>query len=122
MTGQVKEDILTRIGELGVKVNKGKLQFNPSILDKNEFLTQSQEVCFINVEGSKNNVVLEKDSLAFSYCQVPIIYKKSTVNQMELFYKNGSIQRIDSLELDEVDSNKIFKRTAEIVKIIVSIK
>jgi hypothetical protein len=122
MTGQVKEDILTRIGELGVKVNKGKLQFNPSILDKNEFLTQSQEVCFINVEGSKNNFVLEKDSLAFTYCQVPIIYKKPTVNQMELFYKNGTIQRIDSLELDAEDSNKIFKRTAEIVKIIVSIK
>jgi hypothetical protein len=122
MTGQVKEDILTRIGELGIKVNKGKLQFNPSILDKNEFLTQSQEVCFINIEGSKNNIVLEKDSLAFTYCQVPIIYKKSSVNQMELFYKNGTIQRIDSLELDAEDSNKIFKRTAEIVKIIVSIK
>jgi hypothetical protein len=122
MTGQVKEDVLTRIGELGIKVNKGKLQFKPFILDKNEFLTQSQEVCFINVEGSKNNIVLEKDSLAFTYCQVPIIYKKSTVNQMELFYKNGTIQRIDSLELDAEDSNKIFKRTAEIVKIIVSIK
>jgi hypothetical protein len=122
MTGQVKEDILTRIGELGVKVNDGKLQFQPTILDKNEFLTQSQEVVFINVEGSKNNILLEKDSLAFTYCQVPIIYIKSTTNQMELFYKNGTIQTIDSLELDEDNSHKIFKRTAEIVKIIVSIK
>ena len=41
---------------------------------------------------------------------------------MELFYKNGTIQRIDSLELDAENSQKIFKRTAEIVKIIVSIK
>jgi hypothetical protein len=122
MTGQVKEDILTRIGELGVKVNDGKLQFQPTILDKNEFLTQSQEVVFINVEGSKNNILLEKNSLAFTYCQVPIIYTKSTTNQMELFYKNGTIQRFDSLELDEDNSHKIFKRTAEIVKIIVSIK
>jgi hypothetical protein len=121
MTGQVKEDILTRIGELGIKINEGKLQFQPSILDKNEFLTQSQEVCFINVEGSKNNILLEKDSLAFTYCQVPIIYTKSTVNQMELFYKNGTSEIFNSLVLDIEKSKKVFQRTGEIVKIEVSI-
>ena len=40
---------------------------------------------------------------------------------MELFYKNGTIQRLDSLELDVENSQKIFLRTAEIVKIKVSI-
>lgn len=122
MTGQVKEDILTRIGELGIKVNKGKLQFQPSILNENEFLTQSQEVCFINVEGSKNNIILEKDSLAFTYCQVPIIYTKSKANQMELFYKNGTSEIVNSLALDIEKSKKVFQRTGEIVKIKVSIK
>lgn len=117
MTGQVKEDILTRIGELGIKVSKGKLQFQPSILNENEFLTQSQEVCFIDVEGSKNNIVLEKDSLAFTYCQVPIIYTKATTNQMELFYKNGSREIVKSLELDIEKSKKIFQRTGEIINI-----
>ena len=121
MTGQVKEDILTRIGELGIKVNKGKLQFQPSILSENEFLTQSQEVCFINVEGSKNNIILEKDSLAFTYCQVPIIYTKSTANQIELFYKNGTSEIVNSLALDIDKSKKVFQRTGEIVKINVSI-
>ncbi len=121
MTGQVKEDILTRIGELGIKVTKGKLQFQPSILNENEFLTQSQEVCFINVEGSKNNIILEKDSLAFTYCQVPIIYTKSTANQIELFYKNGTSEIVKSLALDFEKSKKVFQRTGEIVKIKVSI-
>ena len=41
---------------------------------------------------------------------------------MEIFYKNGNSNRVDSLELDEENSQKIFQRTAEIVKIIVSIK
>ncbi|MEI7508769.1 MAG: hypothetical protein WCJ62_04820 [Flavobacterium sp.] len=121
MTGQVKEDILTRIGELGVKVNQGKLQFQPSILNENEFLAQSQEVTFINVDGSQNTMVLEKDSLAFTYCQVPIIYSKSATNLMELYYKNGIMERVDSLELDEEKSQKVFQRTGEIVKIKVSI-
>ena len=122
MTGQVKEDILTRIGELGVNVNKGRLEFNPIILNKNEFLTKNQEVTFINVIGLKNNMLLEKDSLAFTYCQVPIIYIKSTTNQMELFYENGTNEIVNSLALDIEKSKKVFQRTGEIVKIKVSIK
>ena len=38
MTGQVKEDILSRFGELGVFVKEGKLFFNPRLLRENEFL------------------------------------------------------------------------------------
>ena len=121
MTGQVKEDILVRIGELGVKINNGKIQFKPSILDENEFLTQSQEVCFIDSKGSKFNVLLEKDCLAFSYCQVPIIYSKSNTHKIDIFYSNGNKESIDSLELDAEKSNKVFKRTGEIMKIIVSL-
>ena len=121
MTGQVKEDILTRIGELGVKIYNGKIQFKPSILNENEFLTQSQEVCFIDIKGSKFKVLLEKDSLAFSYCQVPIIYSKSNTHKIDIFYSNGNKESIDSLELDTEKSNKVFQRTGEIMKIIVSL-
>ena len=38
MTGQVKEDIISRFGELGVRIKNGKLQFNPILLKKDEFL------------------------------------------------------------------------------------
>jgi len=37
MTGQVKEDVLTRKGELGVKVVEGKLSFHPTLLNQNQF-------------------------------------------------------------------------------------
>ncbi len=123
MTGQVKEDILTRIGELGVKVANGKLHFNPSILDKNEFLNQSQEVYFVDIEGAKNKFLLIKDSLAFTYCQIPIIYTKSTANKIELFYTNGTHEVVESLELDATKSKKIFKRTGEIssIKVFVNV-
>ncbi len=121
MTGQVKEDILTRIGELGVKINNGKIQFNPSILQENEFLTQSQEACFIDINGSKNNILLEKDSLAFSYCQVPIIYSKSNTSKIEIFYSDGKNETINASELDIENSKKVFQRTGEIVKIMVSV-
>ena len=121
MTGQVKEDILTRIGELGVKMNEGKLLFQPSILNKKEFLLQDQEATFIMVDDSLKTLKLEIGSLAFTVCQVPVVYKKNTINQIELHYKNGVQEVIESLELDLVRSKKIFQRSGEIVQINVSI-
>ena len=44
MTGQVKEDILSRFGELGVFVKEGKLRFNPCLLRRNEFLKGSLKI------------------------------------------------------------------------------
>ncbi len=122
MTGQVKEDILTRIGELGVKMFDRKLKFQPNLLHEKEFLAEDIEAVFIQIDGTKKTITLEKGSLAFTVCQVPIIYTKSTANQIEIFYKNGNINSVNSLELDEENSRKIFQRTTEIVKIKVSIK
>ena len=36
MTGQVKEEILTRWGELGLRFEAGKIRFDPVLLDANE--------------------------------------------------------------------------------------
>lgn len=37
MTGQVKEEVITRWGELGMEINKGKLKINPALLLRKEF-------------------------------------------------------------------------------------
>ena len=37
MTGQVKEEVITRWGELGMEINNGKLKINPALLLKKEF-------------------------------------------------------------------------------------
>jgi hypothetical protein len=114
MTGQVKEDILTRIGELGVKMNDGKLQFQPSFLKKEEFLSKDTEVTFMMVDGSQKVMNLEKDSLAFTTCQVPVIYKINTTSKIVLNYKNGATKTFETLELNKEESKKIFDRTDEI--------
>ena len=38
MTGQVKEDIITRFGELGVRVREGRMSIEPTLLADSEFL------------------------------------------------------------------------------------
>lgn len=49
MTGQVKEDILSRFGELGVFVTEGKLGFNPRLLRVEEFLNIPKTFTYIDI-------------------------------------------------------------------------
>ncbi len=121
MTGQVKEDILIRISELGVLLVNGKLQFRPTLLNRNEFITQNQEAVFVAIDGSQNTIHLEKNSMAFTYCQVPVIYKIAPAIELKVSYKNGNVDTAKSLELDAILSQKIFNRTGEIVQIEISI-
>ena len=121
MTGQVKEDIISRFGELGVRVTKGVLKFDPTILRSVEFLTSPQTFHYVSVTGEACDILLEKDSLAFTYCQVPIIYKKSKTESTEVVFQSGESQTFSSNQLDESLSSALFQRTNTINKIIVSV-
>ena len=121
MTGQVKEDILTRKGELGINVSDGKLTFEPALLKKDQFLKQDETVSFNDLESKEYAIQLEKGSLAFTVCQVPIIYKIAAHNQIEVLFKNKQIETISSLTLNLEMSQKIFHRSGEISQLTVSI-
>uniref|UniRef100_UPI00286E4FBF hypothetical protein n=1 Tax=Flavobacterium sp. TaxID=239 RepID=UPI00286E4FBF len=77
-------------------------------------------VNFIDVEGTPNSIFLEKNSLAFTYCQVPIIYTIASVNQLKIIYTNGQIEENETMILDDIQSKKIFQRTGEIFQINIS--
>ena len=68
MTGQVKEDVLCRFGELGVFVNKGGLYFNPSLLRKMEFVDEARLFEYIDVQQTHKTLQLEAGSRCFTYC------------------------------------------------------
>ena len=56
MTGQVKEDIISRFFELGVQVQNGQITFCPTMLTEADF---------------------RDGELRFSYCGTEIIYRKT---------------------------------------------
>ncbi|MDP3312079.1 hypothetical protein [Lutibacter sp.] len=119
MTGQVKEDILSRFGELGVFVKNGKLLFNPRLLRIGEFLKESKIFTYININREVKEIELEKDSLCFTYCQIPIIYKLSEKEGLKVAFRNDSILEFESLHLDLKTSKMVFERTGEITQIVV---
>lgn len=114
MTGQVKEDILVRIGELGVKYHDGQLHFQPDLLAKSEFITAPETVTFITVDGNEKHITLPEKSLAFSICQVPVIYHLADKNEMIVYFKDGKNEKTNNLSLSEANSAKVFQRTGEI--------
>ena len=122
MTGQVKEDILSRFGELGVFVTNGILYCNPHLLRTEEFLKTETVFTYNNVQNETKKIHLEKDSLCFTYCQIPIIYKRSHTNQILVEFNNNDSKTLDSLHLDLELSHSVFERKGEIDKIIISLK
>ncbi len=122
MTGQVKEDILSRFGELGVFVKDGKLYFDPCLLRKDEFLTESKNFNYVNIENNEAQIQLSKDELSFTYCQVPVVYKISEQNSIEVKLKDATSRVFQSLSLDEAISESIFSRLGEVAEIRVNIK
>jgi hypothetical protein len=121
MTGQVKEDILSRFGELGVFVSDGQLFFDPCMLRKTEFLEQLAVFEYVDLDGSTAHIQLEKNSLGFTYCQVPIQYIIAEKEEVQLVFRDDSQMKLDGLTLDKEHSSELFGRTGHIKLIKVGI-
>ena len=119
MTGQVKEDILCRFGELGMRVSEGVLCFEPSIMKASEFIQKPQTFQYIDVKQEKQSIALEKNSLAFTVCQVPVIYKKATKGSTIVTFFEGPTKIFDTNALDAKTTKDVFERMHKIKHITV---
>ncbi|MDP2068906.1 MAG: hypothetical protein Q8K04_08065 [Lutibacter sp.] len=122
MTGQVKEDVLARMGELGAFVKNGILKFQPDLLKKEEFLKEEKTVYFTDVNLREKELMLEKNSLFFTYCQVPVVYKLADKNAIQVIYSDDKSVEIDGLNLNPEISEQIFERTRAVSTILVYLK
>jgi hypothetical protein len=68
MTGQVMEEIVTRLGELSVRVREGRVQFRPLLLRRSEFLGSKATFEPFDVRGDRLSIQLAPRTLAFTYC------------------------------------------------------
>ena len=117
MTGQVKEDLLSRFGELGVFVTDGKIVFKPRLLKESEFLTEAKTFNYISVTNTEEALEVGKNQLCFTYCQVPILYTISEEEKIEITFVSGDKKVFNALALDEATSNELFNRTNKVQQI-----
>lgn len=114
MTGQVKEDVISRMRELGVVYRNGTIRFTPSMSSDNEFLQQQSTIDFRDVNGKVREIVLQKGSLCFSVCQTPVLYSLADENALTIYKSNGIIEKSPVCELSSSDSKSIFSRDGSI--------
>ncbi len=122
MTGQVKEEVLTRWGELGVRIDHGTIGFDAVLLRRREFFTHEREWIHHDAAGETQTLTLPTDALAFTYCQIPIIYRLGDdAGSVKVTRSDGSVAAFSGIRLDAATSRAIFERNGEITSIEVSL-
>lgn len=114
MTGQVKEEILTRWGELGVAIVDGVLTFTPTMLRDQEYLAEATTFNYVDVTGQTQTLSLPPNALAFTFCQTPIVYTKGEAKQIKITTKDGELRIIDGNHLDAATTHHIFARDGHV--------
>lgn len=116
MTGQVKEEVLSRFGELGVRIAGGAINFDPRLLRRCEFASASHPFRFLDVDGEWQELTVPAPGLAFTYAQVPIVYRLRVEGAAELAVtlQDGSTQTLRQLSLPAQLSSELFRRSGRI--------
>jgi hypothetical protein len=121
MTGQVKEEILTRLGELGVLIRDGVIHIEPTLLRDDEWLTEPVSFSYIDVHGTKRSFALAPQTLAFTYCQTLITYTRAAAPRIEVVYADGSQQTMQGTSCGVDVSRHIMLRDGVVDALHVSI-
>jgi hypothetical protein len=124
MTGQVKEEILTRFGELGIRVSDGRVRFQPTLLRAREFLREPREFSYLDVDGSWQSLEVPAGGLAFTWCQVPVVYRLAAdqLSGLTLTLSDGETRRYPDPVLAADQSTWLFRRSGKIRRLIVDLR
>lgn len=114
MTGQVKEDVICRMRELGVVYDYGRIQFQPFMVSHADFLQHTCTIAYRSARGTLQHISLDEGSLFFSICQTPVRYALADKNEVTIYMTDGDVQSLPSLELPPLISNSVISRSGEI--------
>ncbi len=118
MTGLVKEELLTRPLELGVRVEDGDIRFDGRFLRESELLNQPEEWCVYDLDLEPKMIELDEGSLGMTLCQVPVIVSGTGGEVgVEIVFADGEIRRRPGLRVGRGASAEVFARSGEIVMV-----
>jgi len=122
MTGQVKEEILTRLGELGVEVADGRVAFRPRLLRASERLAAPATLHAYDADGAPLAVEVPAGGLAFTCCQVPVCYLPAgEAGWVRVMFRDGRVHERAGERLDEDESRALLERRGQVVRIDVGV-
>ncbi|TFC29686.1 hypothetical protein E3O53_05035 [Cryobacterium sp. TMT2-18-3] len=121
MTGQVKEEVLTRLGELGLRVEDGRIRLRPTLLRAGEWTTAPGTFAYRDVFGEQHSVALPADTLAFTFCQVPVVFHRGGPLEVVAHLAGGSQVPGPGGALDPEVSASVFRRDGRVRSLTVTV-
>jgi hypothetical protein len=122
MTGQVKEEVITRRMELALDVRDGCIVFDPLLLRAEEFLTEPTEWSWYDVNGRARTTPLEAGTLGFTCCQVPVVLWRGDGPRIRVVLDDGEVVTPGGDTVDAELSGEIFRRTGRVARIEVTLQ
>jgi hypothetical protein len=121
MTGAVKEEVLARWGELGVRVGQGRLRFAPALLHQSEFAATPYRFDYVDCAGRDRSWDLPAGTLAFTYCATPVCYELGDQASIVIDRATGGSERVEGAELSAAASQAVFARDGSIARLTVRV-
>ncbi|MFW5826730.1 MAG: hypothetical protein ACOCU4_01485, partial [Alkalispirochaeta sp.] len=110
-------DVIARFGELGVRVERGIVEFCPNLISPREFETAGPPFRYLDLTGRWQSIDLPKGALAFTYCQVPVVYHLDHTQGMRVTLHDGSVVETATCRLSPELSRDVFNRGGSISRI-----
>jgi hypothetical protein len=118
MTGQVKEELLTRWAELGLTVSQGSIRFSPVLLGNDEFRTEPGHLTYLDVAGRSRVVEVPPGCAAFTICRVPVVVHAADIEAAVVVTHDDDTRRaVPGWSLDQHTSRQVFDHTAQISRL-----
>jgi hypothetical protein len=121
MTGQVKEEVLTRLGELGLRVESGRIVLRPTLLRSSEWTTEPATFAYQDLSGRRRTIELPVGALAFTFCQVPVVFLRGGPWDVLAHLADGTEAHGANGMLDADLSAGIFRRDGRVASLTVSL-
>ena len=122
MTGQVKEEVITRFAEMGIRIVKGRINFDGTLIDEKEFHTKDTHWDIETTLGDNLTLELLARSFGATFCQTPYLIRKGLNPEITVHFKDERKQIISGTELTADLSEEIFNRTGKIAYLSVVLK
>lgn len=117
MTGQVKEEILTRWGELGVRFKAGRFTWSPVLLHARERLAEAASLPVLGHDGQWRSVEVPAGGFGFTLAQVAVVVHVGGASAMQVRFADGTTVEQPGLELDAATTARWFARRGEVVSV-----
>ncbi len=119
MTGQVKEDILIRWADLGLRGEAGVVTFDPRVPVR-EWLTEPATWRPLGVDGSPVEVDLPAGSLGFTWCGTPVVYRRGGEPGLVVRHDDGRELSAAGWVLPPAATDAVLRRDGTVERITVT--